>query len=59
MLRGHKEHLKDEYEKELSCIKKQADKDKTDKNFVVACFDLQAVIPALRDIHHLSTTSQS
>lgn len=45
-----KEHLKDEYEihlseKELSRVEKQTDKGKIDQNYVVACFDLQAVMP--------------
>ncbi|XP_073999030.1 uncharacterized protein [Rhodnius prolixus] len=45
-----KQNLKDEYEihiseKELSRLEKQSDKEKISKNHVMACFDLQAVMP--------------
>lgn len=36
------------FEKELSHFEKQIDKLKISKNYVVACFDLQAVMPCPR-----------
>lgn len=35
-------------EKKMSRIEKQRDKDKAGSNFIVACYDLQAVLPVLR-----------
>ncbi|KAL1490215.1 hypothetical protein ABEB36_012945 [Hypothenemus hampei] len=52
-LGDHKEQLAEKYdlhqkEKELSRLEKQMDKEKIKENFIVACYDLQAVLPSPR-----------